>query len=418
MHSEWICCQIGAREHYAVPRVLQRSGRLRRFYTDFWAGSVVRKLAARTGANLLRSLATRFHPDLGGRQGAVVRSWNSRSLLWEKLLRKKSSAQTPYEGFIEVGSRFARCVREDLKRRQAFSSDSIFFAYDTGALEAMAWCRDRNIKCVLNQMDPNRVEAGLVGEEEKRWPGWAINPLLIPEEYFQRREREWVLADRVVVNSEFCRQALLTQGVPSKKVVVIPLCFEMDGRSKDGDANTIISAQSPTAPLRILFLGQVILRKGIQYVLAAAQKLKGENVRFDMVGKIGISAEAVASAPKSVHFHGPSTRDQAAGWYRQADVFVLPTISDGFAITQVEAMAYGLPVVTTASCGDVVSDDVDGFVVPIRDAEALAKTLLRYLTEPGLLRSQQNAALAKAKQFTLERLAGNLLSLEERLLSS
>ena len=109
------------------------------------------------------------------------------------------------------------------------------------------------------------------------------------------------------------------------------------------------------------------------------------------------------------------TRDmaEAANWYRKADLFVLPTLSDGFAITQLEAMSHGLPVITTPCCGEVVSDGVDGFIVAPRDAEALAKTFLRYLAEPGLLRSHQTAAFAKSKQFTLERLAGNLRGVEE-----
>jgi glycosyltransferase involved in cell wall biosynthesis len=116
-----------------------------------------------------------------------------------------------------------------------------------------------------------------------------------------------------------------------------------------------------------------------------------------------------------VTFHGRTTRDQASNWYLQSDLFVLPTLSDGFALTQLEAMAHGLPVVTTPCCGDVVSDGVDGFVVPPRDADGLARTLQRYLMEPALLKAQKIGALAKARQFTLERLATHLLSLEQSL---
>ena len=173
---------------------------------------------------------------------------------------------------------------------------------------------------------------------------------------------------------------------------------------------------SPSRPLRVLFLGQVILRKGIQYLIEAARRLHGECIVFDVVGPIGISQAAVASAPANVRFHGRSTRDQAGAWYQQADVFVLPTLSDGFALTQLEAMAHGLPVVTTPCCGDVVTDGADGFIVPPRDGEALAEAFLRYLAEPGLLRSQQEAARVKAGQFSLDRLAANLLSLEQSLL--
>lgn len=475
----WFCAQIGAREHYAVPQVLHQSGRLEVLYTDFWAGSIWRRMAG-SKLEVLRSLATRHHAELEQRPSepepskfqrsgfrvssfssskAEIVSWNARALWWE-ILRKaenrKSGAERgaqkkekgrskiedgagehdfqrsvfnvsafknsgPYHGFIEVGRRFAIRVREDLKRRTDLSADAIFYAYDTGALEALEWCREHGVKCVLNQMDPNRVEVDLVRAEEKQWPSWTLEAVAVPEAYFARREREWALADRVVVNSEFSRQALLQQGVPPEKLVVIPLCYEAAESNRKSSGRFIsstINYQPSTGPLRVLFLGQVILRKGIQYLIAAAKLLERENIHFDIVGPVGISAAALVTAPKNMRFHGRTGRDQAAAWYRQSHLFVLPTLSDGFAITQLEAMAHGLPVVTTPCCGEVVSDGVDGFVVPARDAGALAEMFQRYLTEPELLRSQSAAALVKARQFTLERLAENLRQLENSLWKS
>jgi glycosyltransferase involved in cell wall biosynthesis len=401
-NSNWICAQIGAREHFAVPRALHQNGRLAALCTDFWAGPLTRKLAG----GKLRPLAARFHPDLTGQN--LVQSWNLRSLGWEFLLRKKFTVQ-PYLGFNEVGKRFSNRVREHLQSHPDFGSNSIFFAYDTGALEAFQWCREQKIKCVLNQMDPNRTEVELVHAEEKNWPGWSLRPMEVPEEYFARREQEWALADRIVVNSEFSRQALLQQGVPAEKLAVIPLCFDA------GNSKFEIRSSNFISPLRVLFLGQVILRKGIQYLLAAARQLEKENIRFDVVGPVGISETAVKSAPGNVIFHGRTSRDQAANWYRQSDVFVLPTISDGFAITQLEAMAHGLPVVATPNCGEVVTDGKDGFIAPAHDADALAEIFRRYLVQPELLPAQSAAALEKSRQFTLNRLAENLARLEADL---
>ena len=408
LKRKWFCSQIGAREHYAVPRMLHRDGRLATLYTDFWAGPFVRGMARVTTAKSLRSLAARFHSDLAD---ASVVSWKFRSLAWESGARRQERNRL-YDGFAEIGQAFAICVREALKRRKDFDSDSILYSYDTGALETMEWCRERGArgaKCILNQMDPNRVEVELVRQEEMRWPGWTLQTIEVPEGYFNRREKEWALADCVVVNSDFCRQALLKQGVLPEKLKVIPLCFEKN--SKGATPNKEIQREAK-AKLRVLFLGQAILRKGIQYLIEAAKLLSPERVQFDVVGPIGISEAAVASAPKNIVFHGRVTRDQAASWYRQSDVFILPTLSDGFAITQLEAMSYGLPVVTTPCCGEVVSNGVDGFIVPSRDATALAKSLQQYLEEPKLLEQQSRAALVKIEQFSMERLAENLRSLE------
>ncbi len=427
--KSWLCCQVGAREHYAVPRALHQHNRLAGLYTDFWAGRALRFAGNMVnGSSLLsplRSLANRFHPELS--EGTIT-AWNLRALSWERGIRRQSRHNNTagrFRAYAEVGRQFALQVRDSLRQRSLSPEQTILYAYDTGALEVLEWCRERDICCVVNQMDPNRTEAELVQAEESRWPGWSAQPLQIPEEYFVRRQQEWSLADRIVVNSEWTRQALLQQGVSAEKLVVIPLCYEPPASVRaSGDGSnakrrpSTLNAQPATRALRVLFLGQVNLRKGIQYLVAAARLLEKENVRFDVVGPVGITQQAVASTSANLTFHGRATRDQISQWYERADVFVLPTLSDGFAITQLEAMAHGLPVVTTPCCGAVVTDGVDGFVIPARDAEALARTMQRYLNEPELLPQQQTAARHNASQFTLDRLTANLLRLESDLQNS
>jgi glycosyltransferase involved in cell wall biosynthesis len=405
--TPWICSQIGAREHYAVPRALHHVERLNAFYSDFWADTLVRKIKIGKG----RSLAARFHPDLAG---AKIKSWNLRALAWEAGLRRHSRGggiNNKYFGFIEVGRKFACAVRDDLRRR-LIPKNAIFFAYDTGALETLEWLREHGIPCVVDQMDPSRVEVNLMREEEKRWPGWVVGATEVPEEYFSRREREWLLADRVVVNSEFCRRGLIQQGVPAEKLVVIPLCYETNNSEQTADVAPKISRLQP---LKVLFLGQVVLRKGIQYLIEAAKLLRNEPAHFDVVGPIGISDEAVKSAPPNMTFHGRASRDQIGAWYQQSDIFILPTLSDGFAVTQIEAMAHGLPVISTPNCGEVVTDGIDGFIVPAGHVEMLAKAIYRYLAEPDSLSTHRTSALRKSKQFKLDHLTERLVSLEKSL---
>jgi glycosyltransferase involved in cell wall biosynthesis len=238
----------------------------------------------------------------------------------------------------------------------------------------------------------------------------------VPEAYFRRREQEWALADRVVVNSEFSRQALIQQGVPESKLSVIPLCYEAPVSLVSQEHRWL--GDGPGPALRVLWLGLVVLRKGIQYLLQAARMLADERIQFDVVGPIGISDEAMKSAPSNVTFHGRASRDQASLWYQRADVFVLPTLSDGFALTQLEAMAHGLPVIATPNCGEVVTHGVDGLIVPPRDAESLARAIHRYLAEPDLLRQNRAAALQKVGQFSFSHLADHLGNLEMKITGS
>jgi glycosyltransferase involved in cell wall biosynthesis len=418
---KWICAQMGGREHYAIPRALHATGDLRLCLTDFYAGNLTLAFGKRFSAKPLRALAARNHVDL---PTDLVKSWNLRSLGWEAELRRmaRQGVTERYQGYCEVGKHFTEAAIRHLRALPDLPDHGLFFGYDTASLEIMEFLKERGFRCVLDQIDPCRVEVELVKAEQKLWPGWEESVLDVPEEFYARHHQEWSLADRVMVNSEWSRQALVQQGVPAEKLVVVPLCYERDEPPDDaaemssGTARPIRDFKKD--PLRVLFLGQVMLRKGIQYLVEAARLMQSEKVRFDVVGPIHVSAKAVADAPSNLVFHGRVTRDRIPDWYRKADVFVLPTLSDGFAITQIEAMAHGLPVITTPNCGAVVSDGVDGFVVPPRDTEALLNAIRNYLENPGLLGSQGWAALQKSGRFSLSRVAADLQKIERGLRSN
>jgi glycosyltransferase involved in cell wall biosynthesis len=406
----WICSQIGAREHYAIPRVLHRSGKLDSLYTDLWASPLWREAGAMLGRPVLDS---RYHPDL---ETARVKNFNLTTLV-DKAFGGGSDTN-PYDWFLRVGSDFGSSVEASLQRRKGVNwSEKIFFGYDTGFLEAASWVRGRGGKSVVCQMDPSRFEVDLVKAEEKLWHGWARRSAEVPDDYFKRREEEWAIADLVIVNSEWSRQALIQQGVSESKLMVVPLAYEAsEVKSFRGQKNSFRpSTFDSRHTLRVLFLGQVILRKGIQYLIEAARSFKDEPVHFDVVGPIGISEEAIRSAPDNMTFHGAISRDKAPEFFAKSDLFVLPTLSDGFALTQIEALAYGLTVITTPNCGEVVSDGVDGLIVQARDASKLADALKSFVESPERLSPMSDAARLKAAQFGLQQLTENLEKLEERL---
>ena len=86
-------------------------------------------------------------------------------------------------------------------------------------------------------------------------------------------------------------------------------------------------------------------------------------------------------------FLGTVTRQAVGNLYRRSDLFVLATISDGFALTQIEAMSYGLPVIATPNCGPVVTPGVDGLIVPAYDGAALAEAITAKRTDSCSQRS-------------------------------
>jgi glycosyltransferase involved in cell wall biosynthesis len=219
-------------------------------------------------------------------------------------------------------------------------------------------------------------------------------------------QAEWKLADLVLVNSEWSREALVKQGVASERIVVVPLAIDLH----DG---VVGQAVNPHGRLKVIWLGSVILRKGIQYLVEAARRLSGEDVEFIVAGPIGISQDALDTFPPNMKVVGRITRDQLGRVYKQGHVFVLPTISDGFAITQLEAMRHGLVVVATPNCGRVVTDGLDGLIVPTRDGMALAAALSRLNADRQLLLGMSRAALETVKRYDLQA-NGRLINLEAK----
>jgi glycosyltransferase involved in cell wall biosynthesis len=104
-------------------------------------------------------------------------------------------------------------------------------------------------------------------------------------------------------------------------------------------------------------------------------------------------------------------RDCVGELYSAADVFVLPTVSDGFAITQLEAMAHGVPVITTPNCGEVVEHGRNGYVVPARDARALADAILEFVRNPGLAAAMRPACIARAAEFSPDAYRSRLIEI-------
>lgn len=385
----WTVSQIGARQHYALPRGFFYKGQLRRFYTDAWCRRGAR-LLINHGPKGARAFGKRWHPHIPSRK---VTAFTASALMTSNLMPPAGvGTDELFEFFIRQGEWFARRVARHLERQKLDGEQDQFFGFASASLETLEALRDRGVFTVLDQFDPGRAEEEIVFEEAAKWPGWQQAPGRIPDAYFERLRREWDAADLVLVNSGWSRSALLRQGVPAGKICVVPMAYEPE----------VVCVQPKTSapgPLNVLWLGTVNLRKGIPYLIEAARQLP--DMRFTVAGPIEISNDAVASAPANVEFLGRITRDRTAQVYRAADVFVLPTMSDGFAITQLEAMGFGLPVVTTPNCGEVVTDGVDGLLVRAGDANDLASALARLDADRSLMREMSRRAIAKVGTFRL-----------------
>lgn len=398
MSRQWIVAQIAARQHYAIPRCLHARGRLERLYTDIWT---------RRGRSVLAAMPGKFRALAGRRHDAIpderVTSFNFGMIARIVAAYRCKTIEDSYLDFAHTGEWFSRKMAADLARRDLHGDRHAALLFTTCALEAVQHLKSRGVRCVVDQPDPARVEEQIVQDEIAKFPGWQKQPGRIPDAYYERLSKEWHAADAVLVNSAWSKQALVQQGVDAAKVKIVPQAYE-------GPDPVGREPRNRDMPFNVLWLGQVILRKGIPYLFEAARLLQGENIRFSVVGWLGIAETAARSAPPNVHLMGSVPRSETENWYRSADVFALPTLSDGFATTQLEAMAYGVPVITTSRCGEVVTDGVDGLVIPPMDANALADAILKLYQDRDQLAAMSAAATQTVGRFTLDRYAAGIES--------
>ncbi len=210
----------------------------------------------------------------------------------------------------------------------------------------------------------------------EQWPPW--NPL---HGAALRRwyERERVQYHRAAHLFAFSQQTALSltadYGVPQQQVTVV-------GAGVNFDRLPTEAGRTADRPPTVLFIGNDFVRKGGEVLLRAFAEVRRTVPRARL--RIAGTRYPVAPQP-GVEVLGPlSDRTQIARLYADADVFALPSFYDPFPLVLLEAMAYGLPTVSTATCGvpEVVTDGVTGVLTPTGDARALAAALTQILLRP------------------------------------
>lgn len=381
-----------------MPRALHRAGALDRLVTELW----VRPWSV-LGAFGPRRLKDRYHRDL---TKATVKRWSYRSILNEAATRLRTR-----DVWQRITQRNVWFQRQAVRRLRRVKDDTprTVFAYSYAARGILAHARERGWRTVLGQIDPGLVEERLVGDLQRLHPDYAHGWAPAPPEYWDAWRQECEFADRILVNSAWSRDALISEGVPAGKIAIVPLSYE-----PPAGASTFIR-EYPTRfdrdrPLRVLFLGQLILRKGLAETLEAAALLTDEPVELWMVGPKPARLPAHRRDHPRVKWHGPVARSSVATFYRRADVFLFPTHSDGFGMTQLEAQAWKLPVIASRNGGEVVRNGENGILLPRVTPVAIAEAIREVLGDPvQLARFSENAV--GVEQFGLDRLAHALTSL-------
>jgi glycosyltransferase involved in cell wall biosynthesis len=372
--------------HYAVPALLARAGALAAFYTDLHSCHRPLQLLKATWPEAsqpkpLKTLLSRQLPPDVPRQ--LVRDQPLASLSWAR------------------GARGDALVLERACRERFGGATALYTNFINNDLDAVRQAKEQGLH-VVHELIIGADVGRIMLEERRRYPGIEAegDPAEVVEAGIARDLQKWTLSDQVLVPSEYCRDSSIALGCDPAKIDLVPYgipehWFELVHDPKPG---------------RILFVGQVGLRKGSHVLAEACRLLKRRGVSFEC--RIAGPPQVDITHPL---FEGPTyighvPRNLIREEFCRADIFVLPTLAEGMALAHLEAMACGVPVITSPHCGSVVRDGVDGFIVPIRAAAAVADRLQQLLEDRNLRNQLGASARERACEFTWARYGDRLLT--------
>jgi glycosyltransferase involved in cell wall biosynthesis len=349
----------GKQHSYHLAAALKQLEVLERFYTSSYVGPGWLQALVKDNDMLRR----RFQPGLASPYVHADWRYELREM-WIKARHGRGAA------FTEAV--YARDVQfdQDMARIIPKADSDTFWGFQGSALETLKASKRAGKRTLLELATAHVTGAKkYLGEEAKLQPDWAdsFDNLVFPAAYERRLEEEPFAADFAVAASGFTRQTLVEAGYPTERILYLPLGFEVE------HVPYVNTNKPRQGPLRLLYAGNVTQRKGMAYLLEAIAQIPKSIATLHIVGTVQGSGRAF-EAQKELYTYQPAVSQQALfSLYQDYDALVLPTLFEGFGLVLVEAMAAGLPIITTAhSFGpELVEEGKTGYLVPIRDVNAL-----------------------------------------------
>ncbi len=223
----------------------------------------------------------------------------------------------------------------------------------------------------------------ILNEEYEKF-GAKVQP--VPKKIIAKELKEYEEADYISVASSFVKRSFVEMGVSESKIIQIPYGVDLSMFKQIPKEDNVF---------RIMFGGGLCLRKGVHYLLEAYAGLNMPNSELLLIGPINDEIK-----PFLEKYEGKFRRmdyqplKKLYRLYSQASVFVMPSIEEGLALVQPQAMACGLPLICSTNSGgeDLIRNGKDGFVIPIRNVEALRKKILYLYQNPEICRQMGQSA--------------------------
>jgi glycosyltransferase involved in cell wall biosynthesis len=246
----------------------------------------------------------------------------------------------------------------------------------------------------------------LLAEEAERYPEWepTLESTREPEEKLFRKEEELRLADRITCPSQFVLDSIPVE-IRQKTHCQIsafgsPPCEPVDFKRPKKNDN-----------LKLLFVGSMSQRKGLADLFKAMTLIHGEPVSLSILGQPSMPIDFYRKKFSDFEYFPPCTNSKVREIMQQHDALVLPSIVEGRALVQQEALSCGLPIVVTPNTGgdDLVEEGVTGHLVPIRSPEKIADTISSMIEKKKNRVDIQKLCQKKAMEYTWENYAQNII---------
>ena len=394
-----------------MPAALHGDGKLSALLADSWVTAGEARLLKPLAPNVAARRSEKI-PDL------LVRRANAGRFVYEARVRLQR--MSPWGACMYRISWFGKWCANQV---EAIDGKTVF-SYSYNAQWPFEAARKKGMRCVLDLIDLAWMEEDITRCAAENYLALDLGQTIdAPKDYWDGLRREIDMADRIIVNSAWSKKNWISAGVDATKLVEIPLVYERAessvGSIQSPDSNPLATLHLPPVTgsrprLQALFLGSVILRKGVGQLFDAIRMLKSEPVDFTFAGPIGVKVPDDISTMSNLRFLGPVDKATAERLYRESDVFLFPTLSDGFGLTQLEALGHGLPVIASTHCGQVVEDRVSGLVLPEVTPASIADAVVSLLRDEALLNELKSNASVPARCMP-EKLPLALRSLEQDL---
>ncbi len=276
--------------------------------------------------------------------------------------------------------------------RRWVSCDILHLMLHGTGLKMMRRARDEGAKVIVEPVNQHPQGMNEILREEAERLGLRARHARYKIQ--ERQIEESLASDFLLTPSVVVRDSFVKRGYPSLRTGVLPYGVDL------ARFHPLVEQAKPDRTFRVICVAQVSPRKGQVYLLEAWKKLNLPDAELLLIGSLSPEMAAVLRRFQGTFRHIPFVpNDELLEYYGRASVFVLPSLEDGFAVVIGEAMACGLPVITTHNVGaaDIVSHGKDGFVVHIRSPDAIAEHLEELYRNPELRVEMSRAALTKAR---------------------